>query len=74
MKADLKIGEYGTLDGKTFRCVPNSSSRMKRCILCDLREYNICEVMQCQPDERKDHKAVIFLQTRKDRKIKISDQ
>lgn len=71
MKSYLQIGEYGKIDKKQFRCVPDKHSQMKRCILCELRKYNICDVMQCQPDERDDHKAVIFLQVRPDRKIKI---
>jgi len=72
MKSYLKIGEYGTIDKKQFRCVPDKHSQMKRCILCDLREYGICDVMQCQPDERNDRRAIIFLQVRPDRKIKIN--
>ncbi len=56
-------------DKKTFRCVPaDGISPKKRCHVCDLRDYNLCPYVCCQPDERDDHKAVIFKLTRKFRK------
>ena len=69
MKQFMKIGEYSSYDKKTFRCVAaEKSSPQKRCRLCDLRDYNLCPYVCCQPDERDDHKAVIFKLTRKFRK------
>ena len=74
MKSYLKIGEYGRYDNKQFRCVEDGHSQMKRCILCELRKYGLCKVMQCQPDEREDGKAVVFLQVRPDRKIVVGSR
>lgn len=68
MKSDMRIGEYAQFDKKTFRCVADNHSQMKRCILCDLREYGLCDFVRCQPDERGDRKGVIFKLTRKSRK------
>lgn len=65
MKSDMRIGEYAQYSKKTFRCVADNHSQMKRCILCDLREYELCDAVRCQPDERSDHQAVIFRLTRK---------
>lgn len=68
MKQNMKIGEYSVYDKKTFRCVADKHSPEKRCRLCDLRGYGLCPYVACQPDERDDHKAVIFKLTRKFRK------
>lgn len=69
MKQHMKIGEYSVYDKKTFRCVgAGKTSQQKRCILCDLQDYRLCPYVCCQPDERDDHKAVIFKLTRKYRK------
>lgn len=65
MKSDMHIGEYTQYAKKTFRCVADNHSQMKRCILCDLRDYGLCDFVRCQPDERSDHRAVIFRLTRK---------
>lgn len=70
MKTEMKIGEYGRIDHKQYRCVEDRHSQMKRCILCEIRQYGMCGSMLCQPDERKDGKAVIFLQVRPDRRIR----
>lgn len=64
----MTIGEYADFDRKTFRCVADNHSQMKRCLLCDLREYKLCDFVHCQPDERDDHKAVIFKLTKKIKK------
>ena len=71
MKSDMHIGEYTQYAKKTFRCVADNHSQMKRCILCDLREYGLCDSVRCQPDERSDHRAVIFRLTRKYRQQQI---
>ncbi len=68
MKTSMKIGDYGAFDKKVFRCVADNHSQMKRCILCDLRQYGLCAFIHCQPDERNDNQAVIFKLTRKYRK------
>ena len=68
MKCSMRIGEYSWFDKKCFRCVADNHSPMKRCILCDLREYGICFFVRCQPDERSDRQAVIFRLTPKFRK------
>lgn len=68
MKQHMKIGEYSVYDKKTFRCVADGHSQQKRCLLCDLRDYNLCPYVCCQPDERDDKKAVIFKLVRKHRK------
>ena len=68
MKQHMKIGEYSFFNKKNFRCVADNHSPQKRCILCDLKRYNLCDFVCCQPDERDDHKAVIFKLTRKYRK------
>jgi len=68
MKQHMKIGEYSVYDKKTFRCKADNHSQKKRCLLCDLRDYNLCPYVACQPDERDDHKAVIFKLTRKYKK------
>lgn len=65
MKAYMEPGEYSIYRKKRFRCVAVNHSQMKRCILCDLRDYGICPFVQCQPDERIDRQAVIFRLTRK---------
>lgn len=65
MKAYMEPGEYTIYQKKKFRCVAVSHSQMKRCILCDLRDYGLCPFVHCQPDERLDKKAVIFRLTRK---------
>lgn len=69
MKQHMKIGEYSVYDKKNFRCVPaEKNSQQQRCNLCDLNGYGLCPYVSCQPDERDDHKAVIFKLTRKYRK------
>ena len=68
MKQHMKIGEYSVYDKKTFRCVADNHSPQKRCHMCDLRGYNLCPYVCCQPDERDDRKSVIFKLTRKFRK------
>ena len=68
MKEKMKVGEYTAYDKKRFRCVADNHSQMKRCILCDIRKYGLCDFVRCQPDERDDHQAVIFQLTRKYRK------
>ena len=73
MKNYLKIGESSRFAKKTFRCVADGHSQMKRCLLCDLREYGLCAFVRCQPDERSDGKAVIFRLTRKYRKIRLNE-
>lgn len=73
MKSYMKAGEYSMFDRKRFRCVADGHSQMKRCLLCDLREYGLCAFVRCQPDERSDGKAVIFRLTRKYRKIRLNE-
>lgn len=69
MKQDMEIGEYAVFNKKTYRCVADDHSQMKRCILCDLNKYRmLCFFVHCQPDERDDRQAVIFRLTRKYRK------
>ena len=65
MKSNMKIGEYSVFDKKTFRCVADNHSQMKRCILCDLKAYGLCPYVRCQADERDDGQPVIFKLTRK---------
>ena len=72
MKSNMSVGEYSRFDKKVFRCVADNHSQMKRCILCDLRGYGLCNFMRCQPDEREDGQAVIFRLTRKYRKESTS--
>lgn len=67
MKELMKIGDYASFDKKVFRCVEDHHSQMKRCLLCDLREFGLCSFVRCQPDERDDNKAVIFRLTRNSR-------
>lgn len=64
----MKVGEYAKYDKKTYRCVADNHSQMKRCILCDLRYCGLCDFVRCQPDERDDQQAVIFRLTRRFRK------
>ena len=64
----MTIGEYSQYAKKSFRRVADNHSQMKRCILCDLREYGLCAFVHCQPDERSDRQAVIFRLTKKFRK------
>ena len=68
MKEFMKVGEYAQYARKSFRCVADKHSPMKRCLLCDLSDYGLCDFVRCQPDERKDRQAVIFLLTKKFRK------
>ena len=68
MKEFMQVGEYAKFNKKRFRCVADNHSQMKRCILCDIRKYGLCDFVRCQPDERDDHQAVIFRLTRKFRK------
>lgn len=68
MKKEMKIGEYTRLGKKSYRCMADSHSQMKRCILCDLHYSELCDFVLCQPDERDDHQAVIFQLTRKFKK------
>lgn len=65
MKQEMIIGEYTKYAKRVFRCVADSHSQQKRCILCDLKPYGLCDFVRCQPDERKDRQAVIFRLTRK---------
>jgi hypothetical protein len=66
MKDYMKPGEYAGYAHKTFRCVADKKhSQEKRCILCDLRNNNLCDFVHCQPDERTDKTPVIFVLTRK---------
>ena len=74
MKNAMKVGEYAYYDKKQFRCVADNHSQMKRCLLCDLRQYNLCDFVRCQPDERDDLQAVIFRLTRKSRKEKTNEK
>ena len=74
MKKEMKIGEYTKLGKKSYRCVADSHSQMKRCILCDLRNRGLCDFVLCQPDERDDHQAVIFQLTRKFRKENSNEE
>lgn len=64
----MQVGEYARFNKKRFRCVADNHSQMKRCILCDIRMYSLCDAVRCQPDERDDRQAVIFRLTRKYRK------
>lgn len=73
MKQEMTIGEYTKYDKKVFRCVADNHSTMKRCILCDLRQYGLCNFVCCQPDEREDGKAVIFKLTRKYRQVEDAE-
>lgn len=73
MKDFMQPGEYTAFAKKTFRCVADNHSRQKRCILCDLRPYGLCDFVRCQPDERPDHKAVIFRLTRKYRQAEQNE-
>ena len=68
MNNHMNVGEYSKYNKKVYRCVADNHSHLKRCLLCDLREQGICGFVRCQPDERDDHKAVIFKLTRKYRK------
>ena len=68
MKRLMKIGEYTRFAKKTFRCVADNHSQSKRCILCDLRPYGLCDFVCCQPDERSDRQSVVFRLTSKRRK------
>jgi len=68
MKREMKEGEYSFYGKKNYRCVADSHSQQKRCILCDLREHDLCSFVRCQSDERSDGKSVIFKLTRKYRK------
>lgn len=62
MKEYMKPGEYSRYARKTFRCVAdNRHSQQKRCLLCELREYGLCDFVCCQPDERDDKTPVIFV-------------
>lgn len=74
MKSNMKIGEYSEYNKKMYRCVADNHSPMKRCILCDLRDLGLCDLVRCQPDERDDQKAVIFKLTRKFRKEAALDR
>lgn len=70
MKDYMSPGEYTKFAKKTFRCVADKHSPMKRCILCDLRPYGICDFVRCQPDERDDRQGVVFRLTKHFRKNK----
>ena len=65
MKDYMQAGEYARYAKQTFRCVVDAHSQMKRCLLCDLRPYGLCDSVRCQPDERGDRQAVIFRLTRR---------
>lgn len=58
MKPYLEIGEKSEFAKVRYVCV--EADGPAHCDECDLRNSNLCWVMQCTPKERRDRKWVLF--------------